>query len=297
MKILILINSPMRMRYKITPELRDILKRRKSELLNYNKILKWPIKNVIYNNISISDELLNEICNTLQIDINNIRLKEINLHKEKNFGTHINLAEVKFVGVNKDFAEFIGIMLGDGNIYKNSVRIMMDKREIPYRKYIKNLGYQLFKLNFNEHEAKTSNQFRLYKDSKNLTELLLSYGLKRGNKIKNQVGIPDWILKNELYSARCIRGLVDTDGCVFWNKRDKKTYITFSNSSQKLLNDFKFITGKMDLKFAKCGQNHLCLYTKNEIERYIKRVGFSNRKHIDKIKHYSSFFKTHGAVV
>lgn len=163
--------------------------------------------------------------------------------------------------------------------------------------YIKNLGNRLFKLNFNEHEAKTSNQFRLYKDSKNLTELLLNYGLKRGNKIKNQVGIPEWILENELYSAKCIRGLVDTDGCVFWNKRDKRIYITFSNSSPKLLNNFKFITSKLELNFAKCGPNHVCLYRRDEIERYIKRVGFSNRKHIDKIKYYQSPLGVYGAVV
>ena len=285
------------MRYGITNELRLLLKERKRELLNHNKKLKWPVKNVIYNNISISDNLLNEICSTLQIDVNNINLKEINLHKEKNFGTHASSAEVKFTGIGENFAEFIGIMLGDGNIYKNSVRIMMDKREIHYKEYIKNLVYQLFKLNFKEYWAKTNNQFRLYKDSKNFTELLLNYGLKRGNKIKNQVGIPIWILKNEIYSSRCIRGLVDTDGCVFWSKRDKRIYITFSNSSPKLLSNFKFITSKLGLNFAKCGPNHVCLYRKTEIERYIKRVGFSNRKHIDKINYYQSLLEVNGAVV
>ncbi|MBI2656621.1 hypothetical protein HYX03_02695 [Candidatus Woesearchaeota archaeon] len=285
------------MRYKITHELKTILKQRKRELLNSDKRLKWPIKNVIYNNVSISDDLLNEICNKLQININNLDMKKIDFHKEKNFGTHLNPIEVKFTGVNENFAEFIGIMLGDGNIYKNSVRIMMDKREIPYREYIKNLGHHLFKLNFNEYDAKATNQFRLYKDSKNLTELLLSYGLKRGNKIKNQVGVPDWILKNEMYSTRCIRGLVDTDGCVFWNKRDKRMYITFSNSSPKLLRDFKSITCKMGLKFANSGPNHVCLYRRGEIERYIKRIGFSNRKHIDKINYYGGFLDDQGAVV
>lgn len=286
------------MRYRITNELRTILKERKRELLTYNKRLKWPIKNIIYNNISVSGELLNEICSILQVGIINLDLKEINFYKERNFGIHFSRpTEVKFIGINENFAEFIGIMLGDGNIYKNSVRIMMDKREIHYKKYIKKLFYQLFKLKFNEYGAETSNQLRLYKDSKKLTELLVSYGLKRGNKLKNQIGIPIWILKNDMYSSRCIRGLIDTDGCVFWNKRDKRIYIGFSNSSLKLLNDFKFITSKMGLKFAKSGPNHACLYRKNEIERYIKRVWFSNRKHIDKIKYYGSILKTHGAVV
>lgn len=279
------------MRYRITNQLRAILKARKRELLNHNKKLKWPIKNAIYNNTSISGELLNEICKILQIDIISLDLKKIEFHKEKNFGIYIDPAEVDFIGVNEYFAEFIGIMLGDGNIYQNSIRIMMDKREIPYQEHIKNLFYQLFKLKLKEHGTENSNQFRLYKDSKNLTELLLSYGLKRGNKIKNQIGIPIWILKNEIYSSRCIRGLVDTDGCVFWNKRDKRIYINFSNSSAKLLSDFKFIAGKLGLNFAKSGSNNVCLYRKNEIERYIKRIGFSNRKHIDKIDYYGGFLK------
>ena len=279
------------MRYKIKNQLRLILKTRKRELLNHNKKLKWPIKNVIYNNTSISDELLNEICKILQIDVSSLDLEKIEFHKERNFGIYIDPAEVEFTGVNKYFAEFIGIMLGDGNIYQNSIRIMMDKREIPYQEHIKNLFYQLFKLKLKEYETKNSNQFRLYKDSKNLTELLLSYGLKRGNKIKNQIGIPIWILKDEIYSSRCIRGLVDTDGCVFWDKRDKRVYINFSNSSTKLLSDFKFIAGKLGLNFAKSGSNNVCLYRKNEIERYIKQIGFSNRKHIDKINYYSGFLK------
>ena len=130
------------MRYRITNKLKLILKRRKRELLNYNKKLKWPIKNAIYNNISISGNLFNEICIVLQIDGNNLNLKEINLHKEKNFGIHSRSTEIKFAGLNENFAEFIGIMLGDGNIYKNSIRIMMDKREIHYKEYVKN--YQKF---------------------------------------------------------------------------------------------------------------------------------------------------------
>src|SRR3989344_1870434 len=174
------------MRYRITNELRIILKRRKRDLINYNEKLKWPIKNIIYSNASIDGGILHEICGILAIDANSLNLNEINLHKEKNFGIHSNLTEVKFAGVNENFAEFIGIMMGDGNIYKNSVRIMMDKREAYYKEFIKNLVYQLFKLHFNEYGAKTHNQFRLYKDSKNLTELLLRYGLKRGNKVKNQ---------------------------------------------------------------------------------------------------------------
>lgn len=285
------------MRYRISNELRGIIKRKKRELLDYDKKLKWPIKNVIYNNISISDDLLNEICNILKINVINLGLKKINFHKEKNFGTYTSTIEVKFNGVNQNFAEFIGIMLGDGNIYKNSIRIMMDKREIYYKKYIKDLFFQLFKMKLNEYEAKTSNQLRLYKDSKNLTELLISYGLKRGNKIKNQIGVPIWILKNKVYYSKCIRGLIDTDGCVFWNKRDKRVYITFSNSSQKLLNDFKFMANYLGLTFSKSGRTNICLYRKSEIERYIKRVGFSNKKHIDKMNYFSSFLKANGAVV
>jgi len=283
--------------YGITNKLKVILIARKRELLNHDKNLRWPIKNVIYNNSTINDKLLNEICGILKIDTINLNLKEINLQKERNFGIHARPARLSFNGVNESFAEFIGIMLGDGNIYKNSVRIMMDKREIHYKEYIKKLCYKLFKLTFNEYGPRTNNQFRLYKDSKKLTELLLRYGLKRGNKIKNQVGIPDWISRDELFSARCIRGLVDTDGCVFWNKRDKRMYITFSNGSSKILTDFKTITSKLGLNFAKSGLNHLCLYRRSYIERYIKQVGFSNGKHVDKINYYSNLLNVQGAVV
>jgi len=275
------------MRYKITNKLKELIKENKKELLRWNKKLKWPIKNVLYNTISISDDLLNEICDILKINKKILNLKKIEFHKEKNFGDYSNPINVKFNGVNEDFAEFIGIMLGDGNIYRNSVRIMMDKRETDYKNYIKTLFYRLFKLKLNEYESKNSNQFRLYKDSKNLTNLLTKYGLKRGNKIKNQVSIPSWILKNNSYISRCIRGLMDTDGCVYWDKRDKKTYIKFTNSSLKLLKDFKLFAKSIGINFVKSGKTNIALYRKSEIEKYIKQIGFSNEKHKEKVSYFS----------
>ncbi len=276
------------MRYKINKNLRTIVKDNKKTLIESDKNLKWPIKNVLYNNISISKDLLNEICNILKIDIKTLNLSEIKFHKEKNFGDSIKPAEVKFNGINGDFAEFIGIMLGDGNIYKNSIRIMIDKRERDYREYLKELFYNLFKIRLNEHESKNSNESRLHKDSKNLTNILLKYGLKRGNKLKNNVKVPKWILKDNEFTSRCMKGLMDTDGCVYWDKRDKKTYIKFTNTSLGILEGFKHMADILGLKFAKSGKTSICLYKRSEIEKYLKRAGFSNMKHIDKIRHINT---------
>jgi hypothetical protein len=43
-----------------------------------------------------------------------------------------------------------------------------------------------------------------------IKELILTlekFGLKRGNKVKNNVGIPDWIFNKKTFLESCIRGI------------------------------------------------------------------------------------------
>ena len=77
---------------------------------------------------------------------------------------------------------------------------------------------------------------------------------------------------------------MDTDGCVYFNKRDKRTYIQFTNASPEILGDFKQMTNTLGIKFVKSGNKSVSLYRYQEIEKYIKRVGFSNEKHRYKIE-------------
>jgi len=42
-------------------------------------------------------------------------------------------------------------------------------------------------------------------------------GLVLGNKVKQQIDIPEWIKSNNNFSLACVRGIIDTDGCFYTN--------------------------------------------------------------------------------
>jgi intein/homing endonuclease len=275
-----------KMRYKITKEFRNILKLHQNDLLK-EPIIGSSIKNIIYKNQSLSQYhlyIIKSLISSKTIPI----LEPMNLFKEKNLGKYSKSEEIILKRPNKNLAEFIGIMLGDGNIHGNNVRITIDKREEKYKNYIKGLFRSLFKVEFHEWKDKSSNQLKLSKCNKELANLLVKYGLKRGNKLQNNVGIPQWIKKERLYSRSCLRGLIDTDGCVYWCKRDKRVYIKFTNASKNLLKDTKELSKALNIPFNNAGTNNICLYKRAKIVKYINEIGFSNNKHLSKVRLWCS---------
>ena len=269
------------MRYKLTKQFKELIKSNERFISSKNKDLKWTLKNLIYKNKSIHQKQVELLSSILKFNTN---LKPINFQKEKNLGKYSQPRKIKFSYINEQFAEFVGILIGDGNIYKNNVRIMLDKREKQYQNYIKILANSLFNFKFNGFEDKKSNRFVLYKNNKELVKLLIKSGLKSGNKIKNQVSIPDWIKKNKKFTAACLRGLLDTDGCVYKCKRDNKMYIKFTSASSILLNDVKNLAKGLGINFVSAGKSNICLYRQKEILKYLNLIGFSNMKHKTKVK-------------
>ena len=125
---------------------------------------------------------------------------------------------VSNLGENDLTSELIGILLGDGNLfsksYQNQLDISLNRIDDPkYVSYVKNLMETLL-----NREIKISKQkgkgisLRVY--SKLIIKTLVNLGLKVGNKVKNQVGVPDLIFKNKSFIIRCLKGLFDTDGSI-----------------------------------------------------------------------------------
>jgi len=136
---------------------------------------------------------------------------------------------IKKPNFSEKLAEFVGIILGDGSICKSQISITLHSEDDKeYSKFVVNLIKKLFNVHVGicyrkDSEATTYNISR--------TELIHfcieKLGLKQGNKIRQQIDIPNWIKQNRLYSIICVRGLVDTDGCIFNHsyKVDGKVYI------------------------------------------------------------------------
>ncbi len=267
------------MRFVLNKEVKDIIRSNYRELKDSN--LDGRLKNFLYKNRSIDYRDIETLVRILDLNRSKLNLKKINLNLERNFGPFCKTATPTFSGKSEEFAEFIGIILGDGNIYKNSTRIIISKEEIEFSEYIMNLFYRLFGIKLNR--IFLGNRIVLGKHNEQLVNILLGHGLKRGNKVHNQVGIPPWVFKNKGYIASCLRGLIDTDGCLYKCKREGKNYIQFTNHSINLLDGVKELGNRLGIKFSRAGNHRISIYKKEDVKEYIKGVGFSNPKHKNKI--------------
>ena len=118
---------------------------------------------------------------------------------------------------SKSLAEFFGIMLGDGginNLWQANIT-MNSVADAEYVLYVEKLIQDLFNISPAIRKRKARNAVVISAASTTLVNFLVARGLPRGSKLKNGVQIPDWILQTRSYRTACVRGLVDTDGCLF----------------------------------------------------------------------------------
>jgi len=190
---------------------------------------------------------------------------------------------------SKEFAEFIGIMLGDGGITTGQITIYLSAiTDQEYAKFVKNLIKKLFDLNASISGNNKSHVLRVGISGINIVKYLVEEGLKVGNKVLLQVGVPDWIWKDKEYVKACIRGLIDTDGCftIHKYKVNKKEYrypkICFSNHSEPIL-DFVH-KGLIDLGYnpKRTLKYDVWLHNQNEVKKYLKEIGTNNIKPVVK---------------
>ncbi len=256
-------------RYLITPRLISAIKNYPTSLDKISKQVGFNIKNICYFNISIRQDHLQKLNDFLKT---NFQLEEIEFDYIKNLGLCAISPNPKQVKQTTDLAEFIGIMLGDGHLVKKQLDISFDSRNKKYIEYVKKLAKKIFNIDLRLKLQKGRNTAHLYYYNKNLKEQLLNLGLKKGNKIKNQLGIPDWVKQNKEYAKACIRGLIDTDGCIYICKREKQKYVKFTNRNKKLLDDFAKIAKDLGYSFANANKENKTLYRKAEVVRFINEI-------------------------
>lgn len=192
--------------------------------------------------------------------------------------------DFKYPRYSSKLAEFIGIMLGDGCINPGMIDITLnseaDKKYIPH---VVDLCDQLFgekaKVMYRPKAGKVA---RIYMNGVNLVKYLQKIGLKIGNKVRQQVGVPAWILKNQKYQVSCVRGLMETDGGIFWHryKVNGKMYayrkLAFANSSIPLLEFVRDVFIKFGFHPRIVLNKHVWLYNTQEVASYKKIVGVHN---------------------
>lgn len=193
-----------------------------------------------------------------------------------------------FPNFDTALAEYVGIMLGDGGITSGQCTITLNSEaDRNYIYFVSDFAKQLFGENPKQFQHKGDKAITLYYNGVSLVKFLVFIGLRIGNKVKQQVDVPDWIKDSPNYRKACLRGLVDTDGGIFLHKYKVagKEYIykkmSFSNRSIPLL---VFVRNTLqDLGFTpkvidKVENKKVWLYNQSEVARYLCVVGTHNAR-------------------
>lgn len=159
------------------------------------------------------------------------------------------------LGYNKLTAELVGILLGDGSIRPYSFGVDLNRiDEAEYVDYVKELIYKVFnkypreELREDKEGRKFGKGIRLKINGVKIIQSLIELGLKIGNKIENQIGVPEWILNNRDLNLSCLRGLFDTDGNIDIHKKWKSITLRYVSASKPLINHFKQMCESLEIK-------------------------------------------------
>ncbi len=119
-------------------------------------------------------------------------------------------------------AYVIGLAIGDGNLSNSNGRAVRLRIscDLKYPNLINTIIKSLKEL-FPNNQISTIKRGENCLDVScysNHLENLLGWKAKEGSKFKQDVTVPRWIKENEIYSIECLRGLFQTDGCIYFDR-------------------------------------------------------------------------------
>lgn len=147
------------------------------------------------------------------------------------------------VDYNQNLAYIIGIALGDGNLSNPNkravrLRITLDNK---YPKIIKEVTENLRLLlpkNKISIIKRTDNCSDISVYSNQLKEII-PWNTGEGPKIAQKITIPTWIKTDCNFTKSCLKGLIQTDGSIYFDRNYKM--INFSNNIESLAQDTKYL--------------------------------------------------------
>lgn len=178
-------------------------------------------------------------------------------------------------------------MIGDGGISDYQTTITLNKKDdAEYADYVWALVKKLFGVvpgrQFYESVV------NIVVSIKKLVEFCKKMGLPVGNKIQQGIDIPVWIMENDNYARKCLRGMVDTDGSVVIHKYKVNgkqccyRKLQFTSQSPPLIKSAKTIFSKNNILARIDSRGNLRLDSVKETSKYFSIIGSSNPKHVSR---------------
>ena len=193
--------------------------------------------------------------------------------------------------INSDLAEFTGIMIGDGGMTERQITITINyKTDSQYIVFIKKLIRKVFKVNPRVYYHENDLGAIIAVSRTNLVKFCESIGLKKGNKLKQGLDVPGWVMKRRAFKVSCLRGIMDTDGCIYseCHKIGGKKYcyprISIVSYSAALRITIFNILQELGFKPVIRNNRSVQLESKEDIVKYFKIVKTSNLKHTKRFK-------------
>jgi intein/homing endonuclease len=214
--------------------------------------------------------------------------RSMSTHKLKRTGFKI-LRKIIVPQQSVPFAELLGIFMGDGHVgeYQASV-VTNSETDLEHAHYIQQLLKDLFGVPATLTLRKDKKACTVLASSKELCNFFEGQGIPKGNKLRKGMRIPQWVDSNRDYRYAFVRGLIDTDGCVYFDRHRVKEVsyssvcIAFTNASNILLSYVEEMLKSEGLHPTRWGRN-IRLRRRSEVLWYAREIGFSNPKHAAKI--------------
>lgn len=191
------------------------------------------------------------------------------------------LKEVVLPSHGSEFAEFIGICLGDGCISGYQVSVTLNKHaDSDYIPYVYDLMKKLFpgvRVSLIEKVKDHAIDVRLY--SKTVVTFLQEMGI-----VSNRKKIPAWIYEKESYKKACVRGLFDTEGSISFKKYKSKRgelyykQLNFRNTNTEYMKLVRDVLLHLGLKPTMTLKKSLYISNQMAIDTFRHEIGFSNPK-------------------
>jgi len=175
---------------------------------------------------------------------------------------------------SEELSELIGIVLGDGNIYRfpRCQRLTISCNG-SYKHYVTHISHLVRRVLKKEPSVIKRSRENCIDVCLYMQEVNRSLGLPVGNKIKNSVTIPKWIFGRRQYLTKCVKGLFETDGHYGSSKKFHVEYIQFCNESESLRKSVFRALESLGYS-PQLGNNYIRIARKNEVREFIKEMHF-----------------------
>jgi len=207
------------------------------------------------------------------------------------------------MNLTEDLAEIIGILIGDGYIYRKNRKYQIGfvgspKTDIELFDRLKELIFKEWKKEVNAKVRERG--LRMVFNSKEICSFLIDdLKIPHGEGKCEKVKIPEEIFNNWDLAKYTIRGIMDTDGTVFVSKKPgieeyptmeiTTTSIVLANQLREILLQQGFRVANIRKSLSKLSKRpayRVPLHGKNNVRKWLDEIGFSNKYKRDRALEY-----------